>query len=116
MFKKEFCPELNWFNNFNILIDLGYMGFDKNYNYKNIYIPHKKPNRSKNNPDIELTKLQKDENREMSKNRIIVENAIGGMKRYNCLTNIFRNHISYVKGLTILLAAGLWNFNVLNRI
>lgn len=46
MFKKEFNPKFNCFNCFNILIDLGYKGFDKNYTAKNIYMPHKKPNKS----------------------------------------------------------------------
>jgi len=42
MFKKEFKTTLNWFNCFNILIDLGYKEFDKDYTARNIYIPHKK--------------------------------------------------------------------------
>nr|WP_245807888.1 transposase family protein [Crenothrix polyspora] len=115
MFKKEFNPSLNWFSTFNILVDLGYMGFDKNYEVKSILIPHKKPNKSKKNPNPQLTQTQKNENREMSGKRIIVENVIGGMKRFRCLVERFRNHIPCVKDILILLAAGIWNFNIANR-
>jgi len=115
MFKKEFNKKLDWFRCFNIFIDLGYEGFDKDYRAKNISIPHKKPRKSKNNPNPQLSQTQKDENREMSQKRVVVENVIGGIKRYRCLVDRFRNHIPFVKDIIILLAAGLWNFNVLNR-
>lgn len=115
MFKKEFNPKLDWFSNFNILIDLGYKGFDKNYKTKQIEIPHKKPNKSKNNPTPELTQKQKDENKEMSKKRVIVENVIGGMKRFRCISDRYRNHTPKLKDLFIFLAAGLWNFNIACR-
>lgn len=52
----------------------------------------------------------------MSKERIIVEHAIGGMKRFRCLVDKFRNHIPYVKDLFILLSAGIWNLHINTRI
>lgn len=116
MFKEEFNSELNWFYNFFIYVDLGYIGFDKDYETKNIFIPHKKPRKSKKNPNPELTQLQKNENKKMSKERIIVEHAIGGMKRFRCLVDKFRNHIPYVKDLFILLSAGIWNLHINTRI
>ena len=115
MLKKEFDPNLDWFSFLDVLIDLGYMGFCNDYTANNIYIPHKKPYKTKNNPNPQLSKQQKDENREISKKRIVVENCIGGMKRFRCLVDRFRNHIPFVKDLTILLAAGIWNLNVINR-
>lgn len=115
MFKKEFNTRLNWFSKFNIFVDLGYQGFDKDYKVKSISIPHKKPKKSKKNPCPKLTQTQKDENRKMSQKRVVVENVIGGMKRFRCLVERFRNHIPYVKDLVMLLAAGIWNFNVVNR-
>lgn len=116
MFKKEFKPGSLWFSTFNILVDLGYEGFDTNYKIKNISIPHKKPRKSKNNPNPQLTQDQKNENREMSKIRVIVENVIGGMKRFRCISDRYRNHIPELKDLFILLAAGIWNFHIENRI
>lgn len=115
MFKKEFNPKLKWFETFNILVDLGYKGFDKDYKIGIISIPHKKPRKSKNNPNPQLTQSQRYENREMSKKRVIVENVIAGMKRLKCVSDRYRNHIKELKDVFILLAAGLWNFNVYNR-
>jgi hypothetical protein len=116
MFKKEFKPGLNWFSTFNILVDLGYEGFNTNYKTKSLSIPHKTPRKSKNNPNPKLTKEQKDYNREVSRRRVIVENVIAGMKRLRCISDRYRNHIPELKDLFILLAAGIWNFNILNRI
>lgn len=116
MFKKEFKPGENWFSTFNILVDLGYLGFNSNYKTKSLSIPHKKPRKSKNNPNPELTKEQKDYNREVNRRRVIVENVIAGMKRLRCVSDRYRNHIPEFKDLFILLAAGIWNFNVANRI
>ena len=115
MFKKEFDPKLDWFSNFKILVDLGYKGIDKDYNIKELLIPHKKPRKSKKNPNPSLTKQQKKENREMSRQRVIVENVIGGMKRYRCLVDKFRNTMDGISDIFIYLAAGLWNFNVMTR-
>lgn len=115
MFKKEFNPSLNWFSSFDILVDLGYIGFDQDYKVKNIFIPHKKPKKSKKNPNPQLTQKQKNENNAMSKKRVIVENVIGGMKRFRCLVERYRNHNPCVKDILILLASGIWNFNIANR-
>ena len=115
MFKKEFNSDLNWFSSFNVLIDLGYTGFGSDYEIKTVEIPHKKPYKTKNNTNPELTKKQKEENREMSRKRVIVENVIGGMKRFRCISDRYRNHITELKNLFILLAAGLWNFNMAYR-
>ena len=76
-------------------------------------IADKKPRKSKKKPNPpELTKDQKEENRKMSGERVIVENSIGGMKRFRCISDRYRNHIKNLKDLFILLSAGLWNFNI----
>lgn len=115
MLKKEFAPGRDWFSTFDVLADLGYLGLDKDYRAKNIFLPHKKQRKSKNNPNPQLTQIQKNENKELSKKRVVVENVIGGMKRFRCLADRCRNHLHYIKDLFVLLAAGLWNFNVVNR-
>lgn len=115
MFKKEFNSSLNWFARFHLFVDLGYLGINKDYKIKNCSIPHKKPKKSKNNPTPKLTKKQKKENQTMSATRVIVEQVIGGMKRYRCLVDRFRNRIIGIEKTVLVLAAGLWNFNVLNR-
>ncbi len=116
MFKKEFDSTLDWFSIFDIFIDLGYQGFGEDYKTKKVFIPHKKPRKSKKHPNTELTQQQKDENREMGRKRVVVENVIGGMKRFRCLVERFRNHILFVKDILILLSSGIWNFNVKSRV
>lgn len=91
MFKKEFKVK-DIFSSFEIMVDSGYQGVERDYIAKHIYIPHKKPRKSKNNPNPELTKEQKDYNREIAKKRVSVEHAISGIKRYNCLSNKFSNY------------------------
>lgn len=115
MLKTEFKPGLNWFETFTVLVDLGYMGFDKNYNAKNLLIPHKKPRKSKNNPNPQLTDEQKKHNRQVGSQRVIVENAIGGIKRFRSTSDRYRNHIPGLDFLFMLSGAGMWNFHIAHR-
>ena len=115
MFKQEFDPELNWFSGFKVFVDLGYLGFNNEYKTKELNIPYKKPNKSKNNPHPILTKEQINKNKEMSRQRVIVEHVIGGMKRYKCLVDKFRNKKEGINDLFVYLSAGLWNLNILYR-
>jgi hypothetical protein len=45
----------------------------------------------------------------LSRVRIFIEHAIGGMKRYNILVHTFRNRIEYFEDDVIGVCAGLWN-------
>jgi hypothetical protein len=112
MFKKEFDPNMDWFLSLNILVDSGYQGFNHDYETNDLKIPYKKPRKSKSNPNPELTKDQKEKNKAMSKERVVVENVIGGMKRFRCISDRYRNHIDELKDLFIFISAGLWNFNL----
>jgi len=111
-FKDEFPAKLNWFELFKLWVDLGYLGIKDAYKALEINIPHKKPKKSKANPNTSLTPEQKQENKEMSKVRVIVENAIGGMKRFNIVTSIFRNKKNNFDDLAALICAGLWNWKL----
>lgn len=112
MLKTEFPPEEAWFEFLHVLVDLGYQGILKDYGGEEIQLPHKKPRKSKKNPVTSLTDEQKAENQALSKIRIFVENAIGGLKRYNILVHRFRNHKKSFDDDVIGIAAGLWNFNL----
>ena len=59
-----------------------------------------------------LTDAQKKQNQSISRQRILVENAIGGMKRYRSLTDVFRNHTDAFADQLMLLGAGLWNLHL----
>ena len=109
MLKEEFPPDKTWFSDLKVLVDLGYQGIQKDYEGNGIEIPNKKPRKSKSNPAPKLTEEQKETNRTLSKVRIFIENAIGGMKRYNILSHTFRNRKDGFVDKVIALCAGLWN-------
>lgn len=108
--KDEFPPELPWFEALKGLLDLGYLGIQKDYRAKQFSLPHRKPRTSKARPNPQLTVTQKEDNRALAKLRVLVEHAIGGMKRYHILVAPYRNHRPYFEDDVAVIAAGLWNF------
>jgi hypothetical protein len=101
-----------WFEDFVLWLDLGYQGIQKAYAAKTINLPHKKPRRSKANPNPSLTSEQKAENREISRVRVVVEQAIGGLKRVGILVQRFRNHAKDCVDEVGIIGAGLWNWKL----
>jgi len=104
MFKKEFPPEQGWFKNFTVRVDLGFLGIDKDYEIKQLLLPHKK----KKNQGLD--EGQKKENRSQASERIFVEHAIGGMKRYRILSDRLRVKDIQLYNDVLGVCAGLWNF------
>lgn len=87
----------------SILTDTGFKGLQKQH--PNVLMPQKKPRGGL------LTNEEKEMNRLISSVRIGVEHAIGGMKRFRCVSEIYRNK----KGLDdrlVNVAAGLWNLHI----
>lgn len=117
-FKQEFPVDgqqdevVKWFKDFVLWLDLGYLGVQEAYEADEVKMPHKKPRKSKNNPSPALTEEQKAENRYISRIRVIVEQAISGLKRFNILVHRFRNHLDGFVDTAALLAAGLWNWKL----
>ena len=109
MLKQEFPPDIDWFTDLHVLVDLGYMGMQSDYCGEQIDVPHKKPRKSKKNPSPQWREEQKVTNKALSQVRIFVEHAIGGMKRYNILVQSFRNHKQHFEDEVIGICAGLWN-------
>lgn len=112
MLKAELSPELNWFVGLSVLVDLGYLGIQTDYAGQHIKRPHKKPRKSKQQPDTCLTVTQKADNKALSQVRILIEHAIGGIKRYNILVDRFRNHRHNFQDDVIAICAALWNFSL----
>ena len=110
MLKTEFPPELDWFADLHVRVDLGYLGIKTDYRGDPIDIPTKKPRKSKQNPTPPLSDEQKAANTALSQIRIFIEHAIGGMKRYNILVHVFRNRKAEFEDDAIAICAGLWNF------
>ena len=51
MLKQELPPDLDWFIDLGVLVDLGYQGMQSDYNGEQIALPQKKPRKSKKNPN-----------------------------------------------------------------
>ena len=87
-------------------LDMGFQGIKKNIkNGNEIFMPKKKPKGG------ELTPAEKEENKIISSIRITVEHAIGGLKRFRCLTDLYRNK-NGIDDKFISICAGLWNFHL----
>jgi DDE superfamily endonuclease len=109
MLKQEFPPELDWCTEMNVRVDLGYLGIRSDYRGDRIDIPTKKPRKSQKHPNLQLSEEQRAANTALSRVRIFIEHAIGGMKRYNILVHTFRNRIENFEDDVIGVCAGLWN-------
>jgi hypothetical protein len=59
-----------------------------------------------------LTTQERAENRVIASVRIVAEHAIGGMKRFRAVSDVFRNRIGILDDRFALIAAGLWNFHL----
>ena len=112
--KNEFDPTLEvWFNEHGLYVDLGFYGIEKDYQINQLHIPFKRPKRkTKKDPKIEFTEEQKKQNKSVSKTRIIVEHAIGGLKRYRFLSDRLRCRDAAFYSRVAGIAAGLWNFQL----
>jgi len=86
-------------------LDKGYDGVKSDFPNHSIMIPKKKPRNGK------LTDKEKEENKTISSIRIVVEHAIGGMKRFAAVSGIYRNKNGQDDQFTRV-AAGLWNFHL----
>ena len=84
----------------------GFVGFEKDYRCKELFIPHKKPKQQ------ELTAEQKATNKVLAKERIVVEHSIAGLKRYRILSDRLRLHDLDLYNQILGVCAGLWNFKL----
>lgn len=85
-------------------VDTGFQGILKQH--VNTLIP-KKATRGK-----PLTGAEKEENRVISSFRVIVENAIAGIKRFKAYADIWRNKIAHLDDRVTRIVCGLWNLHV----
>ncbi|MBI3623465.1 transposase [Candidatus Pacearchaeota archaeon] len=104
MLKKNKLPEVIP-KNIPAYLDLGFKGIQKDYALK-ILMPFRKPRTR------DLTKTQKRFNKKVSRFRVRVENAIAGVKRLRCITDVCRNKSEQLKDHLMWLSCGLWNFHL----
>jgi hypothetical protein len=109
MLKQELPPELDWFVDINVRVDLGYRGMQSDDRGEQIDLPRRKPRKSQKNPNPPWSDEHKAAHTALSRVRIFIEHAIGGMKRSNILVHTFRNRIKHFEDDVIGICAGLWN-------
>jgi hypothetical protein len=102
--KAELPPEQNWFQDFEVRLDLGYIGFKDDYKCAKAYLPYKRKHKT------ELTEEQKESNKTSAKERITVEHCIGGIKRFRILSERLRVHDFNTYDTILGVCAALWNF------
>ena len=84
-------------------LDKGFQGVQ--HQHKKVMMPKKKPKNGK------LTTTEKEENRVISSLRMPIENVFAGLKRMNCLHQVYRNRNGQDDQF-IFLSAGRWNPNL----
>lgn len=87
-------------------MDLGFIGMQKQFPEHVISMPKRKP-RTK-----ELSEFSKEQNKKRSSMRVLVENALAGVKRLRITTDTFRNRKKSFDDQTMLIACGLWNYHL----
>lgn len=88
--------------NVTVWTDTGYQGLCNNFD-----LDHIQPKKRKRGTP--LTDEDKKNNRTISSIRILSEQAIGGMKRMNSTTDVYRNKIAGTDDKLMLVSAGIWN-------
>ncbi|GAK52152.1 hypothetical protein U14_03403 [Candidatus Moduliflexus flocculans] len=89
-----------------IHLDLGFLGVPKDRPKGTFSLPEKKP---KGRP---LSDEAKARNREKARRRVLVEHALGGVKRFRAVTDTLRNSLEAFADRLMLIACGLWNLHL----
>lgn len=105
MLKKYASPD-NMPKNIKKHLDLGFQGFQKQFPDHKVSMPRRKP---KND---ELTEFSKKQNKKKSAIRVLVENALAGVKRLRIVTDVFRNKKKNFDDQAMLISCGLWNYHL----
>ena len=108
VFKEEFPSSESWFADKSVLVDTGFQGIQKDYKIHNLLIPKKKSRKRT------LSEAEKANNKDISSNRIIVEHAICGIKRFRIMVDRLRMRDFVAYDRIIEICAGLWNFYLKN--
>ena len=87
-------------------MDLGFKGFDAQYPGHVVSMPQRKPR------TCDLTDTQKGRNKKKSGVRVLVEHAIGGIKRLRIVSDVFRNKKKNFDDQVMLISSGLWNYHL----
>lgn len=105
---KKLADQTLWFSKpVEVLADLGFIGYKPAF--ATMTLPHKKPKNK------ELTTIQKKQNTLLSRERVLVEHAIGHVKIMRIVKDINRNRVLNYRDLVMETATTLHNFRVSAR-
>lgn len=89
-----------------VILDNGFQGIEKDFPDLKVLMPKRKPKGK------QLTEEEKKRNKKISRKRVLVEHAIGGVKRFGIISNIYRNIKADFDDTSMLVACGLWNYHL----
>jgi hypothetical protein len=90
-------------------LDLGFIGFDKQFPGHTVSMPEKKPHGKELDPSI------KEQNKQKSSVRVLVENSLAGVKRLRIVSDVFRGRKENFDDTVMLISCGLWNYHLMAR-
>ena len=90
------------------VVDLGYLGIEKDFPQQLSSIPHRKKRNMRLSPE------QKEYNQDHSQKRIIIEHTIYRLKKYRILSDIFRNKLRKYNQVSDIVS-GLVNYRIMNH-
>lgn len=105
MFKDLFPPGV-FPKSITLWLDLGFTGVRRDYPAATVMMPKKKPR------GWFLTDAEKARNKAISGFRVLVEHAIGGLKRFGIATAKCRNKDGQFNDRVMAISCGLWNYHV----
>lgn len=103
---KAQAPPDNMPKNTKKHVDLAFKGINKQFPGHKISMPKRKP-RTRN-----LSEFALKQNKKKSAARVLVENALAGVKRMKITTDVFRGKRKGSDDQAILIACGLWNYHL----
>jgi DDE superfamily endonuclease len=106
LLKKLLPADKQWFKGLTVRADSGFQGFADAYPCEKLFLPHKKPRGKDRTPN------QKFRNKQQARKRVVVENSIGGFKRFRILSDRLRMHDLKQYDRILEVCAGLHNFQL----
>ena len=105
---QAFPPEVDWLTALHVRIDLGSLGRLSDDRGEQMAIQTTKP-RSHKTPNPPWRDEPRAANAALSRVRIFIAHAMGGMKRSNIVVHTFRHRIEHFEDDVIGVCAGLWH-------
>ena len=89
------------------VVDLGYLGIEKDFPQQLSSIPHRKKRNMRLSPE------QKEYNQNHSQKRIIIEHTICRLIKYRIMNDVFRNKLKKYNKVSDIVS-GLVNYRIMN--